>query len=64
MSHMVEKMIELNEVNELNESHRVSSIAWGKLCRNIKVELAKNPDERELIELYLKVKSIISFFRL
>ena len=42
------------KVNELNEGHRVSSIAWGKLCRNIKVELAKNPTERETLELYLK----------
>ena len=39
------------KVNELNEGHRISSIAWGKLCRNIKVELAKNPDEREKLEL-------------
>jgi hypothetical protein len=42
------------KVNELNEAHRVSSISWGKLCRNIKVELAKSPEEREDIELYLK----------
>jgi hypothetical protein len=42
------------KVNELNEGHRISSIAWGKLCRNIKVELAKNPEEREKLELYLK----------
>ena len=27
------------KISELNESHRVSSIAWGKFHRNIKVEL-------------------------
>ena len=34
------------KINELNESHRVSSIAWDKFYRNIKIELAKNPRER------------------
>ena len=34
------------KISELNESHRVSSISWGKLYRNIKVELAKSPSER------------------
>jgi len=34
------------KIGELNESHRVSSIAWGKFSRNIKVELAKSPTER------------------
>lgn len=34
------------KINELNESHRVSSIAWDKFYRNIKIELAKNPKER------------------
>ena len=42
------------KVNELSEGHRISSIAWDKLYRNIKVELAKNPKEREDIILYLK----------
>ena len=30
------------KINELVESHRVSSIGWDKFYRNIKVELAKN----------------------
>jgi hypothetical protein len=34
------------KINELNEAHRVSSIAWDKFYRNIKIELAKKPDER------------------
>jgi len=42
------------KVNELSEGHRISSISWDKLYRNIRVELAKNPKERENIILYLK----------
>jgi len=42
------------KISELNEGHRVSAIAWGKFCRNIKVELAKSPEEREDLDLYLK----------
>tara|TARA_Y100000287_G_C14149709_1_gene319005 strand:+ start:23 stop:928 length:906 start_codon:yes stop_codon:yes gene_type:complete len=34
------------KISELNESHRVSSIAWDKFARNIRIELAKKPDER------------------
>lgn len=34
------------KIGELNEAHRVSSISWDKFYRNIKVELAKAPDER------------------
>ena len=34
------------KITQLNESHRVSSIAWDKFYRNIKVELSKNPSER------------------
>ena len=42
------------KVNELSEGHRISAISWDKLYRNIRVELAKNPRERENIILYLK----------
>jgi len=35
------------KISELNESHRVSSISWGKFYRNIKVELSKSPIERK-----------------
>jgi len=34
------------KINELNESHRIASISWGKFYRNIKTELLKNPQER------------------
>lgn len=42
------------KIGELNESHRVSSIAWGKFSRNIKVELAKSPTERTPVTQMLK----------
>lgn len=34
------------KITQLNEAHRVSSIAWDKFYRNIKIELAKHPEER------------------
>lgn len=42
------------KVNELSEGHRISAISWDKLYRNIRVELAKNPKDRENIAIYLK----------
>jgi hypothetical protein len=42
------------KISELNESHRVSSIAWGKFSRNIKVELSKSPQERMPVIQMLK----------
>jgi hypothetical protein len=42
------------KIGELNESHRVSSISWGKFSRNIKVELAKSPKERTPVIQILK----------
>jgi len=42
------------KISELNESHRVSSISWGKFSRNIKVELAKSPKERMTVIQMLK----------
>ena len=42
------------KISELNESHRVSSISWSKLQRNIKIELIKKPTEREAVYTYLK----------
>lgn len=43
------------KINELKESHRISSISWDKFYRNIKVELAKKPNERIPIEQMLKM---------
>jgi hypothetical protein len=34
------------KITQLNEAHRVSSISWDKFYRNIKIELAKHPQER------------------
>lgn len=42
------------KIGELNESHRVSSIAWGKFSRNIKMELSKSPHERTPVMQMLK----------
>lgn len=42
------------KITELNESHRVSSISWGKFQRNIKVELAKSPAERTPVAQLIK----------
>jgi len=43
------------KISELNESHRVSSISWGKFHRNIKVELAKPPQERTPVNQLIKI---------
>jgi len=34
------------KITQLNESHRVSGIAWDKFYRNVNIELAKHPSER------------------
>jgi hypothetical protein len=36
-------------ISELNEAHRVSMISWDKFYRRIKIELSKNPNERQPI---------------
>ena len=43
------------KITEQMEGHRVSSIAWGKFYRNIKVELAKAPDERLPVMQMMKI---------
>lgn len=43
------------KISELNEAHRVSAISWDKFARNIKIELAKKPDERMDAEHFLKL---------
>jgi len=42
------------KITELNESHRVSSIAWGKFYRNVKIEISKSPIERTPVVQLLK----------
>jgi hypothetical protein len=43
------------KITQLNEAHRVSAIAWDKFYRNIKIELAKHPDERMEVSQMLKM---------
>jgi hypothetical protein len=42
------------KISELNESHRISSIAWGKFYRNVKIEISKAPSERTPVVQLLK----------
>jgi hypothetical protein len=43
------------KITQLNEAHRVSGIAWDKFYRNIKIELARHPDERMHVNQMLKM---------
>jgi hypothetical protein len=43
------------KITQLNEAHRVSSIAWDKFYRNIKIELAKHPVERIDVKQMIKM---------
>lgn len=43
------------KITQLNEAHRVSSIAWDKFYRNIKIEIAKHPKERTHATQMLKL---------
>ena len=40
------------KINELNESHRVASLAWDKFYRRLKVELSKKPKERQEVSIF------------
>lgn len=43
------------KITQLNESHRVSGIAWDKFYRNIKIEISKHPHERIHVDHMLKM---------
>ena len=43
------------KITQLNEAHRVSGIAWDKFYRNVKIELAKHPEERVRVDHMLKI---------
>lgn len=43
------------KISELNEAHRVAAISWDKFARNIRIELAKSPDERMDAGSFLKI---------
>ena len=45
----------IGSISELNEAHRVSAISWDKFARNIRIELAKDPDERTDAGQFLKI---------
>ena len=52
---LIQTIQQFLKISEYNEAHRVSSIAWDKFNRNIKVELAKSPDERIPVAQMLKI---------
>ena len=41
------------KIAEYNEAHRVSAISWDKFARNIRIELAKKPEDRMDAEHFL-----------
>lgn len=43
------------KITQLNEAHRVATIAWDKFYRNIKIQLAKHPNERIEVSQMLKM---------
>jgi len=43
------------KITQLNEAHRVSSISWDKFYRNIKIEIAKHPQERNDVKQMIKM---------
>jgi hypothetical protein len=43
------------KISQLTESHRVSSISWDKYARNIRIELAKTPEERMDAAHFMKI---------
>jgi len=42
------------KVSEKNEAHRVAAIAWDKFARNVRIELAKKPEERDKAGHFIK----------
>jgi hypothetical protein len=43
------------KITQLNEAHRVTAIAWDKFYRNIKIEIARHPDERMDVNQLIKI---------
>jgi hypothetical protein len=43
---MISTISQFQKISEINEGHRVASIAWDKFYRNVKLELNKSPRER------------------
>lgn len=55
MAGIISTIQQFLKITQLNESHRVSGISWDKFYRNIKMELAKHPNERMEVGYVLKV---------
>lgn len=55
---MINTLQQYFKVSEFKESHRVSEIAWGKLSRNILIEIAKAPKERMDATNFFKITRI------
>ena len=43
------------KVAELMEGHRIAGVSWGKICRNISIELALDPSRRTIQSDFLKL---------
>jgi hypothetical protein len=43
---IISTIMQFIKVGELKEAHSVSSKSWDKFCRNLQLELVKNPDDR------------------
>jgi hypothetical protein len=56
MGGIISTIAQFLRIAEINEGHRVATIAWDKFARNIKIQLAKNPVDRrpatEIIKVY------------
>lgn len=55
---MINTLQQYFKVSEFKESHRVCEIAWGKLSRNILIEIAKSPKERMDATNFFKITRI------
>lgn len=42
------------KITQLSESHRIASIGWEKYYRNIKIEIAKEPSNRNNFDQFIK----------
>ncbi len=52
---IIQTVAQFLRIAEINEGHRVATIAWDKFARNIKIELAKNPVDRRPASELVKV---------
>jgi hypothetical protein len=52
---IIQTVAQFLRIAEINEGHRVATIAWDKFARNVKIELAKNPIDRRPASELVKV---------